>query len=117
MADAVDIRIDHQRIKKSQGEHDPERRVRKNEEEREEVKKMKQTGKGRNNVPTRVREDFRVSGGTFDTDRIWVHFFLKERGTVNGVINREFRVPRKFCRSLGCRTAAKKFLGEHTGKD
>ena len=56
VTDAVDVRIDHQRINESEDQHDPERRVRIQKEEREEIREMEQTRERRDDIPARVGE-------------------------------------------------------------
>jgi len=53
---AVDVCVDHQRIYKSEDQHDPEGRARIKKEEREEIREVEQTGERRNDIPPRVRE-------------------------------------------------------------
>src|SRR6266850_1579807 len=42
MSNAVDVRVDHQRVNESKDQHYPERRVRVKEEEPQEISEMKQ---------------------------------------------------------------------------
>ena len=65
--------VHHQRINESQTEHDPKRRVREKEEEREEIREVEKTGQRRHDVPSRVRKNFRIGSGAFDIQRINVH--------------------------------------------
>src|SRR5881397_2431906 len=54
--DAVDVRVDHQRVNESKDQHYPERRVRVKEEESKEISEMKESRRSRDRVPACVRE-------------------------------------------------------------
>src|SRR6267142_1635031 len=71
--DAVDIRVDHQRVDETQNEHEPERRVRVEEEQGEEKREMEKTRRGGDRVPATEGEDFRVGRDAFDLNRIRGH--------------------------------------------
>ena len=66
MSDAVDVGVHHQRINKSQDEHDPKRCVREKEEESEEEREVDKLGQRRHDVPARVRKNFRIGSWAFD---------------------------------------------------
>ena len=56
VAHPVDVRVDHQRVNKSEDEHHPQRRVREKEIETQEIRQMKKTRSGWENIPARVRK-------------------------------------------------------------
>ena len=57
VSNAVDVRVDHQRVNESKDQHYPERRVRVKEEEPQEITEMKQTRRSWNRIPARMREE------------------------------------------------------------
>ena len=71
--DPIDVRIDHQRVNEPEDEHHPEWRMRIKEEEAHEVCQMKKTGRGRESVPARVREQLRIGTRPFYSDRVGIH--------------------------------------------
>jgi hypothetical protein len=56
VSDAVDVRIDHERINETEDQHHPERDARIKEEEREKVCEMQETREGGYCVQTCVRK-------------------------------------------------------------
>jgi hypothetical protein len=52
----VDIRIDHQRIKEPENQHDPQRRMWVEKEQPDEVSQMKQAGQRGYGIPAGMRE-------------------------------------------------------------
>ncbi|MDT4967829.1 MAG: hypothetical protein QOJ64_2566 [Acidobacteriota bacterium] len=58
--DAVDVPGDADRIDEPEDQHDPERRVREQEEHPEEVGEVEQLGEHRDDVPAGEREDLRI---------------------------------------------------------
>src|SRR5215471_4692372 len=53
----VDVRVDHQRIKKPEKQHRPQRRVRKHKIQAKKISEMEKTRGRRDSVPARVREE------------------------------------------------------------
>ena len=71
---AVDVRIDHQRIDKTQNQHHPERCVGVEEEESQEISEMKQARHCRDRIPARVREEPGVCCGPLYSNKFRGHF-------------------------------------------
>ena len=67
---AVDIRVDHQRVNESEDQHYPKGRVRVKEEESQEISEMKQARRSWDRVPARVREEPGICRGTLDADDV-----------------------------------------------
>ena len=57
VGNAVDVGVDHQGIDKAHDEHDPKRRVRVEEEHRQEKREMKKASERRHQVPAGIGED------------------------------------------------------------
>ena len=56
VTNAVDVRIHHQRIDKSQNQHHPERRVRVQKEQSYKIGEMEKAGQSGHRIPAGVRE-------------------------------------------------------------
>ena len=56
VSDPIDVCVDHQRVNKSEDEHHPKRGMRIEEEQAQEIGEMKETCRGGDGVPARVRE-------------------------------------------------------------
>ena len=66
----IDVCVDHQRVNKSEDQHYPERRVRVEEEESQEVSEMKQARRSWDRIPPRVRKKPGSCGGTLYADGV-----------------------------------------------
>src|SRR6185369_17485118 len=66
----VDVRVDHQRINEAEDQHYPERRMRIEKEQSQEISEMKQAGRGGDCVPAGVREQSGSCRGTLHADRV-----------------------------------------------
>src|ERR1700736_85638 len=73
MADAVDVRVNHQRINEAEDQHHTERRVGIQKEQPEKVSEMKKSGGRGQHVPAGVRKNARARVGSVDADGLGVH--------------------------------------------
>jgi hypothetical protein len=71
--DPVDVRIYHQRVHERKNQHQPQRRVRKQEVETQKVSKMKEASRGWNSIPACVREQLGIRRRAFYSDRVSSH--------------------------------------------
>jgi hypothetical protein len=67
---AIDVRVDHQRVNESKSQHYPERRMRVKEEESQEITEVKQARRSWDRIPARVREKPGSCGGTLYPDGV-----------------------------------------------
>src|SRR5215211_2070852 len=71
--DAIDVRIHHQRVHEPGNQHDPQRSVRKQKIECEQIREMKKPRRGWNCVPACVREELGTRGRAFYSDNVSTH--------------------------------------------